>query len=316
MAYQELSLLQFKKKFPTERACQKALKKMRWPNGFVCPKCAHAKAYDRPKRHLLECAGCGYQASITAGTIFHNTRTPLLKWFWAIYLASQDKGGVSAMRLSKQLELGYKTAWAMLHKIREAMAQRDNGYTLSGFIEMDDAFFGGAAKGRRGRGAANKTPVLVMVESKGEHAGFIAMQTVESLERPQIETLVKKHIDPAQRIRTDGYKSYAGLTEMGHFHDGTPVPPKKASEDLPWVHTAISNAKRFLLGTYHGVSHKHLQRYLDEFCYRFNRRAWEKQITLRLLTACVLANPVTFAELKAEAFFFNWNFFYYPSLKM
>ncbi len=202
------------------------------------------------------------------------------------------------MRLSKQLELGYKTAWAMLHKIRKAMAQRDSEYTLSGFIELDDAFFGGAAKGPRGRGAANKTPVLVMVESKGEHAGFIAMQTVPSMEKPQVETVVKENIAPEQKIRTDGYKSYSGLADMGHRHDGTPVPAENAPEDLPWVHTAISNAKRFLLGTYHGVSHKHLQRYLDEFCYRFNRRAWEKQITMRLLTACIFATPITFAELK------------------
>jgi transposase-like protein len=299
MIQPELSLLEFNKRFGNERACQNALEKMRWPEGFKCPKCQHIKATRIKTRRLLQCCKCHFQVSLTSGTIFHKTRTPLQKWFWAIYLASQDKGGVSAMRLSKQLELGYKTAWAMLHKIRKAMAQRDNGYTLSGFIELDDAFFGGAAKGRRGRGAANKTPVLVMVESKGEHAGFIAMQITESMERPQVETLVKKHIAPAQRIRTDGYKSYTGLAGMGHRHDGSPVPPDKASEDLPWVHTAISNAKRFLLGTYHGVSHKHLQRYLDEFCYRFNRRTWEKQITLRLLTACIFANPITYAELKA-----------------
>ncbi len=298
MIQPELSLLEFKKRFASERACQKALEKMRWPEGFHCPKCMHDKAFRITTRRLLQCAKCDFQVSPTSGTIFHKTRTPLLKWFWAIYLAGQDKGGVSAMRLSKQLELGYKTAWLMLHKIRKAMAQRDSGYTLSGFIEMDDAFFGGAAKGRRGRGAANKTPVLVMVESKGEHAGFISMQTIESMEKQKVEMLVKKHIAPAQQIRTDGFKSFAGLTEMGHRHDGNPVPAKKASEDLPWVHTAISNAKRFLLGTYHGVSHKHLQRYLDEFCYRFNRRAWEKQITLRLLTACIFANPITYAELR------------------
>ncbi|MBW8003803.1 MAG: IS1595 family transposase [Planctomycetes bacterium] len=299
MAYQELSLLQFKKKFPSERACQKELGKMRWPNGFVCPKCSHARAYERPKRHLFECAGCGYQASLTAGTVFHKTRTPLVKWFWAIYLVSQDKGGVSALRLAKQLELGYKTAWAMLHKIRKAMGQRDSRYTLSGFIEMDDAFFGGASKGKRGRGAANKSTVLVMVESKEEHAGFIAMQKVDSMERSIIEKTVKERIAPAQKIRTDGHKSYSNLNELGHSHDGAPVPSNQASEELPWVHTAISNAKRFILGTYHGVSHKHLQRYLDEFCYRFNRRSWEKQLTDRLMTACVNANPVTFAELKA-----------------
>lgn len=299
MAYQEMSLLQFQKKFSSERACQKALKKSRWPTGFICPKCANDRAYDRPKRSLLECARCGYQASLTAGTIFHKTRTPLVKWFWAIYLVGQDKGGVSAMRLSKQLDLGYKTAWAMLHKIRKAMAERDNGYTLSGFIEIDDAFFGGPAKGRTGRGAHNKSPVLVMVESRDDHAGFISMQTIPAVKRKYIEPIVRKRIVPAQKIRTDGLRSYNHLKAIGHTHIGTPVPPEKAHEDLHWVHIAISNAKRFLLGTYHGVSHKHLQSYLDEFCYRFNRRSWEKQMTNRLLTACINANPVTFTELTA-----------------
>lgn len=299
MAYQELSLLQFEKKFSSERACQKALEKARWADGFVCPKCAHTKASRISTRILLQCSKCHHQVSLTAGTIFHKTRTPLVKWFWAIYLVSQDKGGVSAMRLAKQLELGYKTAWLMLHKIRNAMGQRDSRYTLSGFIEMDDAFFGGAHAGKRGRGAANKSTVLVMVESKEEHAGFISMQTIDSMKRTDIEPVVKERIDPEQTIRTDGFKSFHHLTELGHEHIGTPVPPKQAAEDLPWVHIAISNAKRFLLGTYHGVSHKHLQQYLDEFCYRFNRRAWEKQLTSRLLAACLLANPITFAELKA-----------------
>ncbi len=299
MIQPELSLLQFKKRFGTERSCQNALEKMRWPEGFNCPKCHHTRASRIKTRRLLQCSKCHYQVSLTSGTIFHKTRTPLQKWFWAIYLASQDKGGVSAMRLSKQLELGYKTAWAMLHKIRKAMGQRDSEYKLSGFIEMDDAFFGGAAKGRRGRGAANKTPVLVMVESKDERAGFIAMKTMKSMQRLQVEATVLGHIAPAQNIRTDGHRSFARLSTLGHRHDGTPVPAEKVSEDLPWVHIAISNAKRFLLGTYHGVSHKHLQSYLDEFCYRFNRRVWEKQIAMRLLTACISANPITFAELKA-----------------
>ena len=299
MAYQELSLLQFKKKFPTERACQKALEKARWPNGFICPKCAHSKASRITTRILLQCSKCQYQASLTSSTVFHKTRTPLVKWFWAIYLVSQDKGGVSAMRLSKQLDLGYKTAWLILHKIRNAMGQRDSRYTLSGFIEMDDAFFGGARGGKRGRGAANKSTVLVMVESKEEHAGFISMQIVDSMKHIDIEPVIKKKIEPKQTIRTDGYKSFQYLANSGPKHIGTPVPPKQAAEDLPWVHIAISNAKRFVLGTYHGVSHKHLQRYLDEFCYRFNRRSWEKQLTSRLLTACLYANPITFAELKA-----------------
>ncbi len=230
MAYRELSLLQFKKKFPNERACQKALKKMRWPKGFVCPKCEHTRAYDRPKRQLLECTGCGYQASITAGTIFHNTRTPLLKWFWAIYMASQDKGGVSAMRLSKQLELGYKTAWAMLHKIRKAMGQRDNQYTLSGSIEMDDGFFGGTGKGKRGRGATNKTTVMVMVESKDDKAGYIAMQTMPTVNHERVAKLSQRHIEPGQKIRTDGLRAFSILGASCYQHDCRPIPGKQAHE--------------------------------------------------------------------------------------
>jgi len=299
MIQPELSLLQFNKRFGSERACQKALEKMRWSDGFACPKCQHNKASRIKTRRLLQCSKCHFQVSLTSGTIFHKTRIPLQKWFWAIYLAGQDKGGVSAMRLSKQLDLGYKTAWLMLHKIRKAMSQRDSDYKLSGYIEMDDAFFGGPAKGRTGRGAKNKTPVLVMIESEGDRAGFIAMQTIETVKREHVEPIISQYIVPAQDIRTDGLSSYKYLKTTGHRHNGTPVPPLKGHEDLFWVHTAISNAKRFLLGTYHGVSHKHLQSYLDEFCYRFNRRKWEKQITLRLLTACISANPITFAELKA-----------------
>ena len=125
------------------------------------------------------------------------------------------------------------------------------------------------------------------------------MQTLDSMKRTEVEPVVQDPIKPAQTIRTDGHKSFQHLSELGHKHIGTPVPSQQAAEQLPWVHIAISNAKRYLLGTYHGVSHKHLQRYLDEFCYRFNRRSWEQQMTDRLLTACINANPITFAELTA-----------------
>lgn len=299
MIQPELSLLQFKKRFGTERACENALEKMRWPDGFVCPKCRHSKASRITTRRLLQCSKCHHQVSLTSGTIFHKTRTPLLKWFWAIYLVGQDKGGVSAMRLSKQLELGYKTAWAMLHKLRKAMGQRDAGYTLTGSIEMDDAYFGGAVAGKkRGRGTPNKTAVAVMVETRGDHAGFLAIKTLSRVDKQQINGTVSAKIAPGQYIHTDGLNVYNDLTALGHDHHAERVPREQAHEKLPWVHIAISNAKRFILGTYHGVSHKYLQAYLDEFCYRFNRRLWEQELTLRLLTACLAATPVTIAELK------------------
>ena len=299
MIQSELSMLQFKKRFGSERACANALEKMRWPDGFVCPKCRHTKASRITTRRLLQCSICHHQVSLTSGTIFHKTRTPLLKWFWAIYLVGQDKGGVSAMRLSKQLELGYKTAWTMLHKLRKAMGQRDAGYALTGSIEMDEAYFGGAVAGKkRGRGTPHKTAVAVMVENRGEHAGFLAIKTLTSVGKQQINSAVSAKIAPGQFIHTDGLNVYNDLAALGHDHHAERVPREQAHEKLPWVHIAISNAKRFILGTYHGVSHKYLQAYLDEFCYRFNRRMWEQELSLRLLTACLAATPVTVAELK------------------
>jgi transposase-like protein len=298
MSYAEMSLLEFQRRFSTEASCQKALEGARWPNGFSCPHCGHGKASRITTRRLLQCSACHHQTSVTAGTIMHRTRTPLVKWFWAIWLVAQDKGGVSATRLSKQLEMGYRTAWTMLHKLRKAMAQRDARYTLTGTIEMDDAFFGGPAKGKPGRGAKNKSKVIVMVETKGDHAGFIAMKRVPSMHWEYVHGAAEK-IAPRQEIHTDGLHAYSVLDQLGHDHQAQPVPPERAHIDLPWVHIAISNAKRFLLGTYHGVSHKYLQAYLDEFCYRFNRRAWEPTLTTRLLNACLVAKPVTFAELKA-----------------
>lgn len=299
MHYTELSLLEFQRRFSSEEACQKALEQARWPEGFVCPRCGHLKASRITTRRLLQCSACHYQASLTAGTIFHKTRTPLVKWFWAMWMVAQDKGGTSATRLSKQLEVGYRTAWTMLHKLRKAMGTRDANYTLTGSIEMDDAYFGGAAAGKRGRGAANKTPVAVMAENHGEHAGFLAMKALAAADKPSLTTAAAESIAAGQHLHTDGWSGYNGLKTLGHAHHAEVVPPKEAHEKFPWVHIAISQAKRFLLGTYHGVSPKYLQAYLDEFCYRFNRRAWEPTLTMRLLTACAVAKPVTLAELKA-----------------
>ena len=299
MSYTELSLLEFQHRFSTEQACQDALEQARWPVGFVCPRCGHNKASRIRTRRLLQCSACHHQTSLTAGTVLHKTRTPLVKWFWAIWLVSQDKGGISAMRLAKQLRLGYRTAWTILHKLRKAMRERDARYTLTGSIEMDDAFFGGAASGKRGRGAPNKSKVVVMVEDEGERAGYLAMKVVPTVNAEQIQAAAEAKIQPGQDIHTDGLHAYRVLERTGHHHHPQVVPPKQASEILPWVHIVISNAKRYLLGTFHGVSPKYLQAYLDEFSYRFNRRFREAELPARLMAACMSAKPVTLAELKA-----------------
>lgn len=294
--YQEMGFFQFQEYFQTEEQCFEHLKNVRWENGFRCPRCGHTEAYFIEKRKVFQCKHCRFQTSLTAGTMFHRSHLPLRKWFWAIYLVGTDKRGCSAKLLERLLDVHYQTAWLLVHKIRAAFQERDTRYLLENVIEMDDAFFGGSASGKRGRGAENKTQVIVSVENRGKKAGFAKMTVVENLDSPTVETFAHETVREGSTIRTDGYSSYRVLAKS-YTHDGKTVAPKDAQLLLPWVHTLIGNAKAFLRGTYHGVSHKHLQRYLDEFCYRFNRRLTRSNILDRILTAAVSAPIVTYAEL-------------------
>lgn len=286
-----IDLLEWQKRFGTEEACGEALARQRWPEGFRCPRCGHDHGYAISTRQSYECSSCHYQASLTAGTLFHSTNLPLAKWFWAIYLMASDKGGISALRLAKQIGVSWITAHRMLRKIRIAMGHRDSVYRLHDLVEIDDALVGGRRPGKRGRGAAGKVPVLVAVENRDSGAGFIAMQQVPAVTRETVAGFVKGHLPPSQWVRSDKLAALGAIGKTQH-HAARVTPPDKAGEWLPWVHVAISNLKAFLLGTYHGVSSKHLQEYLNEFCYRFNRRAWEPELPLRLLNACLTHTQV------------------------
>jgi transposase-like protein len=295
-AYTEIDFFQFQERFQTEDQCFEHFKHMHWPNGFVCPKCGHGEAYFAEGRKVFQCKRCRHQTSLTANTLFHHSRLPLRKWFWAIYLVGTDKRGCSAKRLERLLDVHYVTAWLMVHKIRKAMEERDSRYMLAQVVEMDDAFFGGSAPGKRGRGAENKSKVIVAVENRGKRAGYARMTVVESLDSPSVEATALSAVQKGTTIRTDDYSAYPVLAQ--HFdHRGETVKPKDAHTLLPWVHILIGNAKACIRGTYHGVSHKHLQRYLDEFCYRFNRRFYENEILDRILTAALTAPILTYAEL-------------------
>ncbi len=294
--YSEISFFEFQERFQTEDDCFQYLKILRWPDGFCCPKCDHTEAYFMKKRKVFQCKNCRHQTSITVNTIFHRTRVPLKKWFWAIFMVGHDKRGCSAKRLEKLIGVHYATAWLMIHKIRSAMKNRDSLYKLSKFIEMDDSYFGGSAAGKRGRGAHNKSTVLVAVENRGTKAGVAAMVVVESMHSKHLKDFALRTIEEEQMIHTDDYPSYNTL-DVAFHHLSETVKPHEAMEKLPWVHILIGNVKSFIRGTYHGVSHKHLQSYLSEFCYRHNRRFNELQITDRLLTACLNTSSITYAEL-------------------
>lgn len=297
--YENMDFFQFQKRFSREDFCLKHLVKLRWPDGFVCPRCGHDKAGFHSKRKLLQCKGCRYQASATAGTIFHRTKIPLRKWFWFIFLISSQKTGVSIQGLQRLLGIkSYRTAWTMAHKVRKAMADRDASYQLANLVEMDDSYFGPSGRGKRGRGSKGKVPVVVAVENRGKKPGFAAMRVVDNLKSAHIAHFAQSKIKEQQTVRTDGYVSYYCLTGYGYELDMRIVGNgPNASKELPWVHTLIANVKSMLRGAHHGVSHKYLQRYLDEFCYRFNRRYWPSQLFNRLLKAALVTPAVTYAEL-------------------
>jgi len=295
MKMPKVSLLEWQNRYGTERACEKVLVKIRWPNGFICPRCNSKDASYITTRKVYQCSQCRYQVSITAGTLFHSTNLSLVKWFWAIYLAATDKGGISALRLAKHISVSWPTARKMLKKIRVAMADRDSAYRLENLVEFDDAYVGGKRTGKRGRGAAGKKPILVAVETRGEKAGFMAVEAVDVISKETVRDFLQNHLKMGQTVRTDAFPALNSVKEM-HCHQKKVVPAEEISKWLPLVHVVIGNLKKFLNGTFHGVSLKYLQEYLDEFSYRFNRRFWEPELPLRLLNACLSHVPVKLAE--------------------
>jgi transposase-like protein len=228
----------------------------------------------------------------------HKSHTGLREWFMAIFLVVNDKRGISALQLSRDVGVSYYTAWLMLHKLRDAMAQQDKKYVLGGKIELDDAFFGAPTEGgRRGRGT-DKTPAVIglQLDEQGRPE-YVKIEVVEAIDGETIAEIAKRTIEPGADVYTDGLSSYAKLSAEGFEHTAENFDPKTNPDHLHWLHTIISNLKAFIAGTYHGLDKKHLQRYFDEFCYRFNRRKFEGQLFNRLLSASVTGVPMTYKKL-------------------
>ena len=303
-----LTVHQFRVLYGDEAKCVAQLSRMHWPEGFRCLRCGGASRGYMVARRLHECAACGYQASVTAGTIFHKTRTPLTSWFWAIYRMSSDKKGISAVQLAKEIGVSYPTAWLMQHKIRKAMADRDRGYTLSGLIEADEGYVGGEEHGeaQKGRGAKSKQVVAVAVErvSEGRNGrppipGFAALAVLPDAGADSLNGFLTGRIRPGSHVLTDGWSGYWKVSQQGLEHTAVKVgrEPGAASRLFPWVHITLSNLKRFLLGTHHQVANKHLSRYVAEFNYRLNPRTMEQDLLTRLLRAAILTHTITYSQL-------------------
>lgn len=223
MAYREHNLLEFQQRYSSDESCLEAISRARWPRGFACPKCGHDQGTRLNKRRAIQCANCRRQTSITAGTIFHKTKVPLRCWFWLIFLMTQDKGGISTMRAADLLGMHYTTVWNLMHKLRIAMADRLDGALLSGYVEIDDAFFGGKSRKKRGRGT-NKKQVCVIVERLNRKAGDAAMIVMASPRGDDYRTAVESRLEPMTHIRTDGFSANSVLHGVSGQLNMTNIP--------------------------------------------------------------------------------------------
>jgi transposase-like protein len=295
------TVLEFRERFATEEACRDYLVALRWPDGFVCPQCEQKKAWEMGRSGLYWCQNCGYQASVTAGTLFNDTHKPLRLWFEAMWYITNQKSGVSALGLQRVLGLGsYHTAWNWLHKLRRAMV-RPGRDRLSRVVEVDEIFIGGERSGKRGRGAAGKALVVIAVQEGERGIGRIRMQRVTDASGESLEPAVWEMVEPGSTVRTDGWRGYNGLTELGYQHEVVRKDPDLGENLLPLANRVASLLKRWLLGTHQGaVQHSHLEYYLDEFTFRFNRRTSKSRGLLfyRLISQAIDLGPVLEMELK------------------
>jgi transposase-like protein len=293
---------EFEAWFGSEAACRTYLRRLRWADGFVCPACGVADQPAQMSRGLLRCRACGRQVSLTAGTIFQDTRKPLRTWFLAMWFITSQKNGVSALGLQRVLGLGsYETAWTWLHKLRRAMI-RPGRDCLHGQIEVDETYVGAPDEGARGREPAGKAIVVIAVEKDRRGFGRVRLRRIPDVSADSLQGFVRDTVEPGSAIQTDGWRGYAGLDAAGYPHTVTVI---SAASDpahvvMPRVHKVASLLKRWLTGTLQGgIQHQHLDYYLDEFAFRFNRRRSKARGMLfyRLAQQAVAINPVPYRDI-------------------
>jgi len=296
---------EFEARFSTEEACREFLFRLRWPEGSACRGCGSTRSPWRTQRGLLCCPECKGQTSLTAGTVFEGTRKPLRTWFLAMWFVTSQKQGASALGLQRVLGLGsYQTAWAWLHKLRRAMVRPDRD-RLTGAVEVDETYVGGPEEAVYGREIEGKAIVVVAAEERGRAIGRIRLRQVPGVSADSLVPFVLETVAFGARVHTDGWESYSGLRKLGYNHRVTNLSrsAKKAHELLPRVHRVASLLKRWLLGTHQGgVQHAHLDYYLDEFTFRFNRRGSRARGLLfyRLAQQAVATDPVPYRRLVAQ----------------
>lgn len=326
------SLPEFQKCFPNEEACRDYLESLKWPEGFTCPTCDHkAEPYrfDTRSSCVLRCKKCKKNASLTAGTVMHGSHTPLMTWFWGAYLTTTQTPGMSALQFQRQLGLSrYETAYQILHKLRSGMVRPDRDQIGGEYpVEVDETFVGGATVGE-GHGVHHKVCVIAAIEvrtrkadedmaaqgneqhrdgkpvKRKTYAGRLRLTVVPDRSGDELCGFVERNVLPGTEVRTDGWEAYKRLEADGYSHSPLVMAgpdkggkAKRNDEHLPIVHLVFSNLKAWLNGTHHGVSHQHLQAYLNEYAFRFNRRFYPMVAFNSVLGISSHMTPPTYASL-------------------
>lgn len=304
---QGLSETAFREFYGDEASCRQMLFELRWRDGLVCPLCDGRSFCALRTRQVFQCNRCKKQLRLTAGTVFDNTKLPLTTWFLAIYHLTQSKGGISSIELGRRLGVKQPTAWLMKHKLMRVMAGREaKKPKLAGRIELDDSYLGGERSGgKRGRGAAGKTPVVAAVETTAERKPRrVKLTVVKGFRKKEIEKLAKRDFMPGSNVVSDGLSCWPAVENAGctHFPMRTGSGRQAARwKPFAWVNTLLGNIKTALAGTYHHVSGKHAQSYLASFAYRFNRRHQLDSIVERLAWAAVRSTPHPYRIITADA---------------
>ena len=295
-----MSLAEFLDQYGTEVACARALRRARWPKGFVCPRCAgrhYSRCANRHGERLWQCATCRHQTSLISDTLFASTKLPLTRWFLALYLLSQSKTNMAALELMRHLGVCYKTAWRMKHKLMQAMTEREANRQLGGIVLIDDAYLGGERNGgKAGRGSENKVPFVIALEvSEQGHPLQAVITPVTGFTLTALADWTKRHLRPETDVYSDGLGAFRAVIEEGHAHTVvTSAGGRNATEagGMSWLNTVLSNVKRALDGTYHAFQFsKYAHRYLAEAAWRFNRRFDLKILVPRLLVAVARCKP-------------------------
>lgn len=295
-----MNILEFANLFPDENSCREHFRKVREKEGIVCKKCNHKKHYWLKAKWQWQCSSCGFRTGLRSGTIMESAKLPVRKWFLAMAFMSFSKKGFSACELQRQLShKRYESIWRMMHKIREAMGQRDDLYKLEGMIEFDEGFFEietkKGTKLKRGKGSKKQANVAVMAESTPledintgkceKHFRYLKMKALQTQKAESVNDTIEENLDELSIVFSDKSKNYVDIADFVEAHYTEKSDEKSAGTTLQWVHIHISNAKREFLGKYHKINGKYLQLYLNEFCYKVNRRYFGRFLFNRVLIA-------------------------------